>query len=157
MRFRRHVAAVILVCSLPMFSSCLARRRLIVRKGSNAAQPLLVADQAALLEAISRQYQAVHDFSATVDMVPALGSAEKSKITEYKDVRAYILFRQPAHIRIIGLYPVVRNKAFDMTSDGAGSNSTSPPATRLSRVAMRSFNVRKTSWKTCARSISSTP
>jgi len=100
-------------------SSCLARRRLIVRKGSNAAQPLLVADQAALLEAVSRQYQAVHDFSATVDMVPALGTAEKSKITEYKDVRAYILFRQPASIRIIGLYPVVRNKAFDMTSDGA--------------------------------------
>ncbi len=90
-----------------------------MRKGSNAAQPLLVADQAALLEAIARQYQTVRDFSATVDMVPALGSAEKSKITEYKDVRAYILFRQPAHIRIIGLYPVVRNKAFDMTSDGA--------------------------------------
>jgi hypothetical protein len=120
MLLRRHAAAMILVCSLSMgLSSCLARRRLIVRKGSNTAQPLLVADEAALLEAISRQYQAVHDFNATVDMVPALGSAEKSKITEYKDVRAYILFRQPAHIRIIGLYPVVRNKAFDMTSDGA--------------------------------------
>jgi len=119
MRFGRHVVGVILVCSLSMaFSSCLARRRLILRKGSTAAQPLLVADQAALLEAISRQYRAVRDFSATVDMVPALGTAEKSKITEYKDVRAYILFRQPASIRLIGLYPVVRNKAFDMTSDG---------------------------------------
>jgi outer membrane lipoprotein-sorting protein len=116
---RRRVAAMILVCSLSMaFSSCLARRRLIVRKGSNATQPLLVADEDALLEAITRQFQAVQDFSATVDMVPALGSAEKSKITEYKDVRAYILFRKTAHIRIIGLYPVVRNKAFDMTSDG---------------------------------------
>jgi hypothetical protein len=51
-------------------------------------------------------------------MVPALGSAEKSKITEYKDVRAYILFRKPGDIRLIGLYPVVRNKAFDMVSDG---------------------------------------
>jgi Domain of unknown function (DUF4292) len=120
MRLPRNLVAVILVCALPMaFSSCLARRRLIVRKGSNSAQPLLVANQAALLEVISRQYQTVRDFSATVDMVPALGSAEKSKITEYKDVRAYILFRQPAHIRLIGLYPVVRNKAFDMTSDGA--------------------------------------
>jgi hypothetical protein len=57
-------------------------------------------------------------FSATVDMVPALGSSEKSKITEYKDVRGYILFRKPADIRIIGLYPVVRNKAFDMVSNG---------------------------------------
>ena len=51
-------------------------------------------------------------------MVPALGTAEKSKITEYKDVRAYIIFRKPADIRIIGLYPVVRNTAFDMVSNG---------------------------------------
>jgi hypothetical protein len=50
--------------------------------------------------------------------VPALGTAEKSKITEYKDVRAYILFRQPSDIRLIGLYPVVRTKAFDMVSNG---------------------------------------
>jgi hypothetical protein len=120
MRFRRHVVAMILVCSCTMlFSSCLVRRRLIVRKGANSAQPLLVADQASLIEAVARQYHATRDFTATVDMVPALGSAEKSKITEYKDVRAYIIFRQPAHIRIIGLYPVIRNKAFDMTSDGA--------------------------------------
>ena len=52
-------------------------------------------------------------------MVPALGSAEKNKITEYKDVRAYILFRKPEEIRLIGLYPVVRNKAFDMVSKTA--------------------------------------
>ncbi len=51
-------------------------------------------------------------------MTPALGSSEKSKITEYKDVRGYILFRKPTDIRIIGLYPVVRNKAFDMVSNG---------------------------------------
>jgi Domain of unknown function (DUF4292) len=51
-------------------------------------------------------------------MTPAVGSSEKSKITEYKDVRGYILFRKPADIRIIGLYPVVRNKAFDMVSTG---------------------------------------
>jgi hypothetical protein len=51
-------------------------------------------------------------------MVPALGTAEKSKITEYKDVRAYILFHRPGDIRLIGLYPVVRTKAFDMVSNG---------------------------------------
>ena len=52
-------------------------------------------------------------------MVPALGSAEKNHITEYKDVRAYIRFRKPADIRLIGLMPVVRSKMFDMVSDGA--------------------------------------
>jgi hypothetical protein len=51
-------------------------------------------------------------------MVPALGSVNKGEITEYKDVRGYVLFRKPDDIRIIGLYPVVRNKAFDMVSSG---------------------------------------
>ena len=76
----------------------------------------MTADKQTLIDRLAQQYRAVQSFSATVDMVPALGSSEKSKITEYKDVRGYILFRKPADIRIIGLYPVVRNKAFDMVS-----------------------------------------
>lgn len=81
-------------------------------------QTLLLADAKALIQRVAEQYDAVHDLNATVDMVPALGSAEKSRITEYKDVRAYIVFRKPADIRIVGLLPVVRNKAFDMVSNG---------------------------------------
>jgi outer membrane lipoprotein-sorting protein len=96
------------------------RRRLISRRGANPTQTLQVVGRDSLLEALNRQYRAIHDFNATVDMVPALGSAEKSRITEYKDVRGYVLFRKPAAIRMIGLYPVVRSKAFDMASAGAG-------------------------------------
>jgi outer membrane lipoprotein-sorting protein len=119
MPFRRVPVALFLLCLMVYgFSSCLARRRLITRKGGSTAQNLLIADRNTLLQAITRQYEAIHDFNATVDMVPALGTAEKSKITEYKDVRAYILFRGPADIRIIGLFPVVRNKAWDMLSNG---------------------------------------
>lgn len=98
-------------------SSCLARRRVITRNGGAAKQPLLLADRNTLLDRVAKAYASVRDLSATVDMIPALGSAEKSKITEYKDVRGYILFRKPAAIRIIGLFPVVRNKAFDMVAD----------------------------------------
>ena len=119
MAFRRCAAPTLLLCLMvPGLSSCLSRNRLIARIGGKPTQTLLVADRATLVDIISRQYQAIDDFNAEVDMVPALGSAEKSKITEYKDVRAYILFRKPASIRIIGLYPIVRNKAFDMVSNG---------------------------------------
>jgi hypothetical protein len=119
MPFRRVPIPLLVVCLLAVgFSSCLARRRLIVRKGASTTQPLLTADRQTLLDSVVRQYDAVHDFNAEVDMVPALGTAEKSKITEYKDVRAYILFRKPSDIRLIGLYPVVRAKAFDMVSNG---------------------------------------
>jgi hypothetical protein len=119
MPFRRVPICLVLVCLLAIgLSSCLARRRLFGRKGATNTQPLLTADRQSLLDSITRQFEAVRDFNAEVDMVPALGTAEKSKITEYKDVRAYILFRRPGDIRLIGLYPVVRTKAFDMVSNG---------------------------------------
>ena len=119
MPFRRVPIYLALVCLLAVgLSSCLARRRLFARKGATNTQPLLIADRQSLLDSITRQFEAVRDFNAEVDMVPALGTAEKSKITEYKDVRAYILFRRPGDIRLIGLYPVVRTKAFDMVSNG---------------------------------------
>ena len=106
---------------------------------------------------IAQQYEAIHDFNATVDMVPALGTAEKSKITEYKDVRAYILFRKPADIRIIGLYPVVRNKAFDMVSNGTDFKLYVPARIASSSARTKSKHLRQTSSKTCGRSISWKP
>src|SRR5438132_673881 len=116
---RRFAVLVLLLCLISLgLCSCLARNRVFARLGGKPTQTLLVADRATLVNAISRQYEAVRNFNAEVDMVPALGSAEKSKITEYKDFRGYILYRGAADIRIIGLYPVVRNKAFDMVSNG---------------------------------------
>ena len=116
---RRVRAALLLICLSALdFSGCFVRRRIITRKGASATPVLLTADKQTLIDRLAQQYRAVQSFSATVDMTPALGSSEKSKITEYKDVRGYILFRKPADIRIIGLYPVVRNKAFDMVSNG---------------------------------------
>jgi outer membrane lipoprotein-sorting protein len=101
-----------------MLPSCLVRRRSISQKGAGPNRPLLTADRQTLLDSLVRQFDAVRDFNAQVNMVPALGTVEKSKITEYKDILAYIIFKKPAKIRIIGLYPVVRTKAFDMASTG---------------------------------------
>ena len=119
MPFRRLALPVLVLCLMcaAASSSCLARRRLIPRAGNTKA--LEVADLPTLLTAIHKQYEAIHDFSAKVDMVPALGSTEKNHITEYKGVTAHILFRAPADIRLVGLYPVVGGKMFDMVSNGA--------------------------------------
>ena len=132
MTLRRVPAALLLLALISLgLSSCLARRRPISGRGGKATPILLVADRTSLIDAVARHYNAIHDFNATVDMVPALGSAEKNKITEYKDIRAFILFRKPAGIRVIGLYPVVRNKAFDMVSDGTDFKLYIPAQNRL--------------------------
>ena len=134
MHLRRVPALFLLLCLLaPGLTSCLARRRAITRKGAGAAKAptLLVANRDTLVNEVLKQFESVRDFNATVDMTPAMGSAEKNKITEYKDVRAYIVFRKPFDIRLIGLYPVVRNTAFDMVSTGPTFNLYVPARNRF--------------------------
>lgn len=118
MPFRRlPLFALVLCLACALTSSCVARRRLIPRAGNS--KPLQSADLPTLLAAVRKQYDAIQNFSATVDMVPALGSTEKNHITEYKDVRAYIRFRKPSDFRLAGLTPFVHTTLFDMVSDGA--------------------------------------
>lgn len=119
MELRRAAATVALSCSMLLLTSCLARHRSIPRITSAATQRLLAADKEALLRIMGSESELIKTLSATVDMVPALGSVNKGKITEYKDFLAYIRYRKPADIRIIGLYPVMRSTAFDMAANGA--------------------------------------
>ena len=98
---------------------CLVRTRIISKKGRpGTPRTLITATRDDLVRRLIRQYEQVRYFNATVDMTPATGSVYKGQITEYKDIRAYILYRKPADIRVIGLAPVVRSKLFDMVSRG---------------------------------------
>jgi outer membrane lipoprotein-sorting protein len=109
------------------------RRRIFSRQTtpSGAPKPLINASRADLIYRLRKEYEAIRSFSATVDMTPATGSVYKGEITEYKDIRAYILYRKPDDIRIIGLAPVVRSKVFDMVSTGQDFRVLIPPKNRF--------------------------
>jgi outer membrane lipoprotein-sorting protein len=86
----------------------------------------MVATRDELNSRVETLYNAINSFQSTVDMTPSIGSVYTGAITEIKDVRAHVLFRKPAEIRIIGQYPVVRTMAFDMTSDGTAFKVSLP-------------------------------
>src|ERR1039458_2616621 len=131
MLLRRVAAATLLFCLIALgLSSCSVTRR-IHRPGKNPAQPLATADKPTLIAIVARNFNLVRDFNATVNMPPSLGSAEKSKIPEYKDIPAHILFRRPADIRILGLYPMVGGTAFDMVSNGSDFKLSIPSQNRF--------------------------
>ncbi len=119
MELRRVAATLALSCSALFLTACLARQRSIPRIKSASTQKLLTADKEALLRILQSESQLVNSLSATMDMVPSLGSANKGRITEYKDFLAYIRYKKPTDIRIIGLYPVVRTTAFDMVANAS--------------------------------------
>jgi hypothetical protein len=122
-KLHRHVPVALALIVASLSSSCglLVRPRTILRHGKPAtqAQTLLVATRDELNSRIGRMYGAINSFQATVDMTPSVGSVYKGQITEIKDVRAFVLFRTPDDIHIIGYTPVIRTKAFDMVSNGS--------------------------------------
>jgi len=82
------------------------------------APPPVPASAADLLARLQKQHDAIQTFSATVELEPTTGSVYSGVISQYHDVRAFVLIQAPADIRMLGQAPVVRATIFDMASDG---------------------------------------
>ncbi len=104
-----------LAALLPL-TGCLFRTHRVAREGSPAV--VQEATQQDLVEKIDREAQRIQTLNATVDIDTSVGGAKKGKVTEYQQIRGYVLVRKPTMLRMIGLFPIVRNRAFDMVSDG---------------------------------------
>lgn len=127
-RFFRYRAVVALAVVLPL-SGCLFRSHKVERQVSTA--PLKSATQQELIDFINSQAARIKSMQATVDIDTSLGGAKKGKVTEYQEIRGYVLARKPAMLRMIGLMPIVRNRAFDMVSDGQQFKLWIPPKNRF--------------------------
>lgn len=112
----RTLRLFILLASLAPLTGCLFRSRVVERRESTAALRQATRDElVTILDSYTAQ---IKTLDATVDIAPSVGGSKKGKVTDYTEVRGYILIRKPAMLRMIGLFPVVRNRAFDMVSDG---------------------------------------
>jgi hypothetical protein len=79
---------------------------------------LQTATQQELIDRLNHDAGQVKTINATVDIDTSYGGEKRGKVTDFKEIRGYILVSKPNMLRMIGLYPIVRNKAFDMVSDG---------------------------------------
>ncbi len=121
-------ALLILLAFLPL-TGCLFRSRRVERQISTA--PLKSATQAELIDYLNSQAAKIKSLQATVDIDTSVGGVKKGRVTDYQQIRGYILLRKPAMLRMIGLLPIVRNKAFDMVSDGRDFKLWIPPKNRF--------------------------
>ena len=116
MRVNSRCSALLLVLGTLSLSGCLFRTRRVEQNVSPVA--LKTATKTELLAYINKQAEQIRTMQATVDIDTEVGGAKKGRITEFKEIRGYVLARKPAMLRMIGLMPIVRNRAFDMVSDG---------------------------------------
>ena len=112
----RILAAVSLLALLAGDNGCLFRTRTVEIRTSTAK--LQTAGKQELLDRINTAAAKLQTLNATVDIATSVGGEKKGTVTDYQEIRGYILVRKPDMLRMIGLFPIVRNKAFDMVSDG---------------------------------------
>ncbi len=97
-------------------TGCLFRTRIVEPRTSTAK--LQTATKQELIDRINQQALGLKTLNATVNIDTSVGGEKKGKVTDYQEIRGYILVRKPDMLRMIGLFPLVRNTAFDMVSDG---------------------------------------
>src|SRR5277367_5039241 len=120
-------ALILLLAVLPTMG-CLLRTRPVEETYSKA--PLKESSQSALIDNINQQAQKIQSLQATVDIDTSVGGVRKGHVTDYKEIRGYVLARKPAMLHMIGLLPIVRTTAFEMVSDGQEFKLWIPPKNR---------------------------
>lgn len=93
--------------------------------------PLKQSSQQELIDSINQQAEAIGSLKATVDIDSSAGGMKKGHVTDYKEIRGYILARKPDSLHMIGLMPFVRTTAFDMVSEGQEFKLWIPPKNKF--------------------------
>jgi len=105
--------------------------------------PLKESSQQGLIDSINHDAEAIKTLKATVDIDSSAGGIKKGHVTDYKEIRGYVLAKKPDELHMIGLMPFVRTTAFDMVSDGRAFKLWIPPKNRfvVGENEVASFNV----------------
>ncbi len=126
---RARLTIALLALCLCSTTGCLFRSHKVQVKRS--AAPLKSATQEELIAKLDQLAASVQTMNATVDIDTTVGGEKKGKVIEFQQIRGYILAEKPAMLRMIGLLPIVRNRAFDMVSNGDRFELSIPPKNRV--------------------------
>src|SRR5208283_4361687 len=98
--FRVLLPAV--VAMLFSTTGCLFRTRTVEVRLSSAK--LETATQQELVDRLNHEAAQIKALNATVDIDTSVGGEKRGKVTDFKEIRGYILVRTPNMLRMIGLY-----------------------------------------------------
>jgi outer membrane lipoprotein-sorting protein len=113
---------------LPWLSGCLYHTHKVEK--TTLAGPAMDATVTQLVNGVNDRYEAIDSLTATVDFQATTGGARQGKQTDITPFHGYILLRKPAMLHVIALLPVVRTRAFELTSDGKTFKLVIPPKSR---------------------------
>jgi outer membrane lipoprotein-sorting protein len=107
---------ILLLIAVVPLGGCLSRSRPVAVDTSQAQLQTATCND--LIERINAQATEIQTLKATVGITASVGGSKLGKITQYQEIRGYILARKPSSLRMIGLLPILQNQVFDMVSSG---------------------------------------
>jgi hypothetical protein len=133
--FSMNLAQKCSVCMTLSALACIAGCHSAVTKTTAiapASRPVaLEATSEQLLDRYNSLARNLQSLNATVELKPSAGSAYSGVISEYHEVKAFLLASRPYNIRMIGQVPVVGTTVFDMASDGRDFEVSIPPKNKF--------------------------
>jgi hypothetical protein len=97
-----------------------------------ASRPVaLEASREQLLDRYNAIARNLQSLNGTAELKPTAGSAYSGVISEYHEVKAFVLAARPYNVRMIGQVPVVGKTVFDMASDGQNFEVSIPPRNKF--------------------------
>jgi len=115
---RKAVSTVLLSLTLASATACFVRtRHLTSPAASRLKRPPLNATKEQLIERVHQVSDPIRSFIMRADLSPSVLDPSKASVKDYAAVGAYVLFRRPANIRILGQEPMLGSTLFDMVSD----------------------------------------
>jgi hypothetical protein len=106
---------LLLIAVVPL-GGCLSRSRPVALRMSTAA--VQTATSKDLIERINAEATEIQTLKATVGITASVGGSKLGKLTEYQEIRGYILARKPFSLQWIGRDPILQNHVFDTVSIG---------------------------------------
>lgn len=122
---------LLLSLALAPTPGCFVRHRAVTPPPRRQVSPVLAATKEELIQRLHNVSDPLMTFLMTADLSPSVLDPSKGTATDYATVSAYILFRKPDDIRILGRDPVIGSTIFDMVSNGSGFRVSIPPKQRF--------------------------
>ena len=97
-------------------AGCMFRSRPVPVRMSTT--PLQTATCDELIDRVNSQASEIRTLKAVVGIATSVGGSRRGKVTDYHEIRGYILASKPSLLRMTGLLPVLEDRMFDMVSSG---------------------------------------
>jgi outer membrane lipoprotein-sorting protein len=112
----RTAAVTSLLLPALLLSGCMfSTRKLLIPKPPLVTQTVTPTE---LVTRLNKNWEAIESLTAHVEIQLSVLKPAQGQARDYTSIRGQIVMRKPESLRVVGMFPVIGTKVFDMASDG---------------------------------------